>query len=75
MTPESFLHVGAVSLPVVAGIVGWFLRTMLAQMSTRLEKIETKLDVASEHRGEMRALLGQLGVRLDRVEAKQDNVA
>lgn len=72
---EAWLHVGAIGLPIVASVVGWFLRSTMQQISTRLSALEAKLDSAAESRIKIGTQVEGFIFRLDRVEARLDKVA
>ena len=70
-TFEGFLHVGAILLPLPAGVIAYFLRATLS----RLDRVEGKLDSAAEVRGEMKARIEGLGDRISTLETRLDKVA
>lgn len=72
---ETWLHVGAVGLPIAASILGFFLRAAITQVSTRLERVEAKLDIAAESRVKIGTQVEGFSFRLDRLETRLDKVA
>lgn len=71
---NSVLKAGAIAMPVIAGVIGYFVKLLLAQVLSRLEVIETKLDVAAEHRGKIEAQVDSFAERLDRFETRLDRM-
>lgn len=64
MEMETWLHVGAVLLPIPAAIIAFFLR----QVMVRLERVEEKLDVAAVERGVAKTEVLGLDHRVTRLE-------